>query len=295
MQLGSHSNGLYRFQAFGKRMTSRRDPTNTTAIRVKFDRDIVRRLNALKKAIRLFLIEQDQLGLKQNAFEYGSSSAKVGAFQRWLDRQVKAGLLETSTGTAKGTSGAGSWANVYVRAAYDKGVRTSGNNLKRGGMVVKDRFIDAAFNRPIHIDAVGLIYTRTYTDLEGITASMGARMSSTLAQGIATGQGVREISKGLEAIADMTKDRARRIARTEVIRAYADATLNTFSEVGINDVNAEVEFSTAGDMDVCPQCDSLNGKVYTVSSAAGVIPVHPNCRCAWLPVVPSSLKGKVIE
>lgn len=44
------------------------------------------------------------------------------------------------------------------------------------------------------------------------------------------------------------------------------------------------EFVTAGDNDVCPVCEDLEGQVFTYSEAIGLIPVHPHCRCAWIPV-----------
>jgi SPP1 gp7 family putative phage head morphogenesis protein len=46
-----------------------------------------------------------------------------------------------------------------------------------------------------------------------------------------------------------------------------------------------VELVTAGDLRVCPMCQGLNGKVYTIKEARGLIPVHPQCRCAWVPVM----------
>ena len=33
----------------------------------------------------------------------------------------------------------------------------------------------------------------------------------------------------------------------------------------------------------CPICDSLDGVVFSIKDAQDVIPVHPDCRCAWLP------------
>ena len=33
----------------------------------------------------------------------------------------------------------------------------------------------------------------------------------------------------------------------------------------------------------CPQCLVLDGTVFTVKEARGIIPRHPNCRCAWIP------------
>lgn len=70
--------------------------------------------------------------------------------------------------------------------------------------------------------------------------------------------------------------------------AYAEGALNSYEEMGIEGVEVEAEFATAGDDVVCPECEELEGKVYSIEEARGVIPVHPNCRCAWIPMVGES-------
>src|SRR5690606_28972829 len=40
---------------------------------------------------------------------------------------------------------------------------------------------------------------------------------------------------------------------------------------------------TAGDDSVCELCGSLEGVIFTVEEARGLLPRHPNCRCAWIP------------
>jgi SPP1 gp7 family putative phage head morphogenesis protein len=287
---------IFKFYAFASAGAPRRDPTQTTLLRRRFEMEIKRKIRTLKKAIRAYVLANLQPDVKANAepFEFGRSANKVGAFMQWLEAQNRKGLLQTVSGTSKTTSARGAWSNLYIRSAYQTGIQRSANNLKVGGVRVNPPFVDGAFNRPIHADAVGLIYTRTYNDLEGITGSMAGQMSSILASGIANGEGALAIAKGLEQIADMTSIRAQRIARTEVIRAFSDSTLNTYKEAGIDDVNVLAEFSTAGDGQVCPECQALEGKVFSVSEASGVIPVHPNCRCAWLPVVHDDAKGSVL-
>jgi SPP1 gp7 family putative phage head morphogenesis protein len=145
--------------------------------------------------------------------------------------------------------------------------------------------VQGAFLRPVHADRAGLIYTRAYNELEGITAQMSAAISRTLAQGIIEGRSPREMAKKLAERIDISAKRARVIARTEVIRAHADATLNSYAEAGLEGVTIESEFSSTDDNKRCPKCANLEGSVYTIEDARGVIPVHPNCRCAWSPVV----------
>jgi SPP1 gp7 family putative phage head morphogenesis protein len=84
---------------------------------------------------------------------------------------------------------------------------------------------------------------------------------------------------------DVGIKRARVLTRTEVINAHAEATLNSYTEAGLEGVTVNAEYTTAGDNKVCPKRRKLEGKVYTIAEARGVIPMHPNCRCAWIGVV----------
>lgn len=70
-------------------------------------------------------------------------------------------------------------------------------------------------------------------------------------------------------------DRARVIARTEMSRARTDVGLGKKRD------SDKVVFTLGAVDRTCPKCRALEGKVYTVRKAAGVIPIHPSCRCYW--------------
>lgn len=272
----------------------RRDPTKTTVVRKRYERDLVRRFQLVKKRIREKIVTQNAFGLVTNAgeFDFPTKTAKVRAFMSWLDRMVEEGVLERTAGMPMDRAASRSWQNVYLRSAYQKGLAGAAQSMRRDGVEVSDRWIDEGFYRPIHADAVGLIYTRAYSDLEGITKAMDTKISRVLAEGMASGWGMDRIADSLdEAVDGVGIVRARMLARTETIRAHSEATLNTYEEAGIEGVEVLSEFTTAGDDKVCKKCESLEGKEYTLEEARGVIPVHPNCRCAWLPVV-TDPKGK---
>jgi len=90
----------------------------------------------------------------------------------------------------------------------------------------------------------------------------------------------REMNRTID---KMTRSRARVLARTEIIHAHAEGQLDSFEDLGVEEVGVEAEWSTAGDMHVCPVCSSLQGVVMSVAKARGLIPRHPQCRCAWIP------------
>lgn len=274
---------------------NRRDPTGTTGIRKGFEADMARRFRRVKALITQSLVENDALGLKSKLmdqalaprqFQFSRSADKVAAFMTWLSDEQNEIITGVRLGTPMQSAASGAWSNVYIEASYQKGIRDAGAQLRRAGAKVAPSWVEQAFTRPIHADRAGLAFTRTFTELRGITEAMDQQVSRVLAQGLAAGDGPFKIARDInERVDKIGITRARTLARTEVISAHAEATLNSFQEAGIEGVKVLSEFSTTGDGLVCPECDALNEKTYTLAQAHGVIPVHPNCRCAWLPVV----------
>ncbi len=118
-------------------------------------------------------------------------------------------------------------------------------------------------------------------------------MNRILADGIAHGRGVKAIARDLvERVDTLTRSRALMIARTEVINAHAEGQLDAFAELGVESLGVMAEWSTAGDDHVCPECSAMEGKIIPIDEARGMIPMHPNCRCSWVPYVEVPKKKK---
>ena len=78
--------------------------------------------------------------------------------------------------------------------------------------------------------------------------------------------------------------RAEMMARTEIIRAHHQATIQEYQNWAVEGVVIKAEVSTAGDNRVCDQCDAVAaGGPYTLDVAMNIIPVHVSCRCIALP------------
>jgi hypothetical protein len=72
-------------------------------------------------------------------------------------------------------------------------------------------------------------------------------------------------------------------AHTIIVWAHAESMLDYYQSAGVVALLAQVEFVTAGDDRVCPECESLAGQTYPLLGARGIIPVHIGCRCSWWP------------
>ncbi len=74
--------------------------------------------------------------------------------------------------------------------------------------------------------------------------------------------------------------RTNTIARTETATAQSEGYLSGLDDLDVK----QVEFSSFPDEHRSTSCAVLEGDKFDIADASGIIPVHPNCRCAWLPV-----------
>lgn len=289
-----------------------RDPTHTTMVRRAFEADVRRRFRRIVRLVNEAVIARDVLGIgpatadapgpgaalrshqaippPPGAYQFLRSGAKVAAFMQWLEESVSLDVLGVRRGVSARVAAESAWSNVYIQSAYQRGIASATAEMRRQGVRVADSFVAESFTRPFHADRVGLAYTRTYGQLRGITEQMDQQISRVLALALAEGRGpqytARQIRDRVERIGIT---RARTLARTETIAAHAEATLNTYEDAGVEGVRVSAELQTAGDDAVCPECEALEARTSSdpipISEARGMVPVHPNCRCAWLPIV----------
>lgn len=310
------------------------DPTKTITIRNRFVAEVRSRFGRLMADIKEAVIELDVLALSQeqqrlslNAsglstkqFDFPRSDQKIEAFVKWLRGKSEEYLLSSRrkrTGInitfdnllTNPTEARDSWISTFIDSAYQRGIRRARQELKCKGIEIDDGSegletdpIQVSFNGPVHVDRVGLIYTRAYTSLKSITAEMESTVSDVLAMGIADGKGPREIARlldkaitgdgaSLEIIDSLgrkipARRRAEILARTEVIRAHHSANIGEYKAAGLMGIQIQAEHLTAGDDRVCSICAPLNGKRYSIEEAEYIIPVHPQCRCVALPYIP---------
>jgi len=287
------------------------DPTRTLSLRRAFSAVITRRFKKIAKLIVEAIVDDDVFGIKatpktlalpNGSFAFPRSGDKVKAFMEWLREMEEAELFEIQIKDRMLFAGNRAWQDVYIDSAYKKGIIRARLEMQKKG-IFKDvpaglaLSAEMVFLQPIHADRVGLLYTRAFNELKGITEAMNQQISRVLAQGIADGKGMRELARELvkRVSGDLgIKDsvgrtipavqRARMLARTEIIRAHHLATINMYREAGVEGVDLKAEWLTAGDGKVCPICLAMEANnPYTIDEVEGMIPAHPNCRCMAIP------------
>ena len=297
------------------------DPTRTTMLRKKFLSDMGKRFRALRGDIRRLVVVEDAFGLRQrreNAvvatqaatyrtldtdvvlntrWQFETDDAKVDDYREWLRGQVDAGILQVSDNNQ-----ATPWLEPHIRSSYKQGLlRAYHDTTGMSTTAAKDwsfieggkaAFLEMAFNSPEAESKIKLLSTRAYSQLEGVTASMDAEMSRILAAGMANGSGPGELGKQLnDTVSKLQRTRANTIARTETIYAHNEGQLDSFAAMNIDEVGVMAEWNTAHDGKVCALCRPLEGVVMTIDEARGLIPRHPNCRCAWIPADVGEVDG----
>lgn len=294
------------------------DPTHTTLLRNAFAQEMRKRFNELMRVIKTTVYDRDAFGLTQvhlelnqmypspqNAFNFARNQAKLDAFMVWLRDQVDRGILTTTQMYQLGSAVEKAWTDLYLLDSYKRGVERARYEMKQAGYdvpsVEMSGGIEIIIGTPFHIDRIGLIFSRVYEELKGVTAAMDQQISRVLAQGLADGDNPRLLARKL--VSTINGDgvdklgirdslgrfipasrRAELLARTEIIRAHHLATVQEYKNWRIEGVFVNAELVTAGDDRVCEKCSSLEGHVFTLEEAEGLIPRHPLCRCCIIPV-----------
>ena len=280
----------------------RNDPTNTSGVIRAYFADFNRRWRKIlelifetvvtNNALRLPLdadTELLELVAAQAAFDFPTDTTRVADFNRWLSEQLDEGILEVRRAAAGGAVTTNSkWQDTFVRSAYSKGLNHAEAALRGEGIPFDSQTVRDLFNAPLHRNALEALYTRQFDALQGITSEVSTQISEVLTEGLATGQGPLDMARDMRGrVEAIGMTRSKLLARTETIRVHADSTLNRYQDAGVDRVTVFAEFTTAGDDRVCQTCQDLEtGEAIPLNEARGIIPVHPNCRCAWLPAIP---------
>jgi HK97 family phage portal protein len=109
-----------------------------------------------------------------------------------------------------------------------------------------------------------------------------SKLSVALAAGFEAGESIPDIAKRVRDVFEgFSRARSILVSRTETLAASAQGAIEGYKEAEVK----QAEVLAAYDDRTCEDCDSLSGEVFDLDDCTGVLPIHPDCRCCWLPVV----------
>ena len=106
-------------------------------------------------------------------------------------------------------------------------------------------------------------------------------MQMALVQGISLGEGPRTVARRVRKAADIGRQRAETIARTEMIRSAREAQRQLYTQ---NPAVQGYRRQATQDSRVCLACLALSGTLHATDE---IMPSHPNCRCVMVPATMS--------
>jgi SPP1 gp7 family putative phage head morphogenesis protein len=134
------------------------------------------------------------------------------------------------------------WMNAYIDPAYSRGNLDSiydAQLITRGidtpstnAIAILDA--EAQLQTQPYLTRLQLVHGRVFEDMAGIVGDSVAQLRRVLTDGMARGLGIRDISGMINDRVGVGLSRARRIARTEINKAYTDAYMQETEELNKN-------------------------------------------------------------
>jgi SPP1 gp7 family putative phage head morphogenesis protein len=254
---------------------SRRDPTLTVGIQKSWTADLMRRWRTVQAGTKSTFAAIFDSPFQLNAFKADSGDIRqfIASFDNAMQREV---------------IGSGEWQEEYIDPAYKRGMRDGSSALKRAGItaaILTAAELAERFSRPANADRVTILRNTAASELQGITSATSQQVGRVLRDGVAGKLPPKEILAGIsDRIEHIGKTRSKILAKTETVRAHHKAKVQMYRDEGVTEVAVLAEWVTAGDDRVCPICEPMEGRKFTIDEIEGMIPAHAGCRCSSVPV-----------
>jgi len=266
---------------FGDAVARRLDPTGTSDIRARFSSDMARRWAKVRVAAREAILQQNILGLGPPTVATlmrSMAGDPVRTFQSFIDEALGKIVL----------GGEGGWLSPYLQEAAWRARSRAARGIGLGSAMPRDR-----------TDTV--VRSGAIVELQGVMEAVSQQAVRAIANGLIMDMKPRVIADMVgRIITKVGVTRSKALVNFSVVRAYNMAALDAMEDMGVTRVSVDPEFVrrprivdadeelvevlTAGDDLVCQECEDISEDgPYEISEARGLIPAHPNCRCAFVP------------
>jgi len=208
------------------------DPTGTGSIRTAFNSALAIRWRGLRALVRTMIAEQDVLSMGSRGLmaianpSVMGGATKIQMFQRWFDHVAQAQLV----------GGDGSWIREYIARGYAAGQQFA---QRETGTFSVSRYAG---------DREQAIFQLAVVELQGIIEAVSQQAVRAVASGLLHGQRPNAIIRAVQSRID-TVGMSRSTAMVElvVVKAFGEATLDTYEAAGVTRVGLLPEQLLLGD------------------------------------------------
>lgn len=245
------------------------DPTRSITLRRRFSQDASRRYLNVRYGITSLL---QNLASRPGGINVYDDPQGGISFEGILRQRLQSEFNER-------------FAVPYMTRGYVKGVRRAYLEAREADEVPvgpgsKFEFIQRVLESSQSNRNTNELLQRVRIDLDAINEELIKQATNEVAEGIARGDSLQEISKAVkDRINKIGRTRSKTLAHTAIVRAHSEGQLDSFQALGVRELSVEVEWMTA--RFPCPLCKAMKGIVLPIEKTRGLIPRHPNCRCRW--------------
>lgn len=217
------------------------------------------------------------------------------------------------------------WTGTFVRQAYDRGLTLAERDLVAAGYPERNVTLATRATARAHESRRAREYLTAYYEAEDIVERLRGRLTRAVKEGVQNRRTPEEmVASTAEVVETVGTNATNALANTVVVETVNEALLTSFERVGAESVGfaverdvsgtnagveqspreafkqntlppfvlrvnaaGELEWETAGDDDVCQDCQALEGMVVHIAdvrdSPQFQPPIHPNCRCRLVP------------
>lgn len=285
-----------------------KDPTFTLKITKKALKECEKRFNEVIKLIKQSIKTSEISRFINNAekfmdnkFQYTTSQEYIDAFLLWLEKTMQEAIFDNITEAEQ------LWLNTYIKDAYSRGITLSQAAIENAapalgieaqiGVISLTQNVAQRLLISQHLERTQIIYSRVYEALKGIDRDMANNIRNILTDGIFAGKAPDKLAEDMVKRVNITLNRAKLIARTEIIRANheaviadADATADAFRALG---TETKFKWRAGQDDRVRPTHKARHDKIYSRQEIGSLIG-EPNCRCSIFPVYEDIKNEKIL-
>lgn len=152
-----------------------------------------------------------------------------------------------------------------------------------------DPNISAEFNIPTPPEVVQALIDNTGDRIKRVSTDLQGEIMRVVRESALNGLAIRGTTRAIDEATGFGPIRSRMIARTESLRAFNLAAEFRYEGHGIE---RQIWLSAADPPRVDKDCLNLDGNSYPVRGNHPPMPLHPNCRCTWIPDVAPTRTGR---